>query len=198
MKRRGTLTAITLCIIVTLFSQGNKNEFFGNLSQAMQRVETFSGDFIQEKEFRELEVKVTSKGTFTYSKNTGIRFDYTSPREMSMAADGKAVKITVDGKTTTYSLKAQNNALTEMARIMGECMQGKLYALNSQYNLLYKASDEEYLITILYKKESPENAFENIVLTFDSKNYALVKIEICERSGYVTTYLFSLQKMVYL
>ncbi|HKM31609.1 MAG: outer membrane lipoprotein carrier protein LolA [Bacteroidales bacterium] len=191
MRKYIYVTAIVLVIAGTGYAQNTKELFFNNLSQTTTGIEKLSGNFTQEKEFRSLDVRAVSKGLFTYVKNVEMRFDYTEPRIMSMLVDGTSLRVITEEKTTTYSLKSQKNALAEMSKIMRHCMEGHLHELNTEYALTYEAMEKEYLVTVRYLKEDPGNTFEKISLAFDHKNYALVEIVICERTGYVTTYRFS-------
>jgi uncharacterized protein YwgA len=81
--------------------------------------------------------------------------------------------------------------MAEMAQIMNICMKGFLKELGTNYELNYKLNEKGHCVTIKNAKKESENSFVSIDLCFDSSKYALKEVVVHERSGYVTTYVFS-------
>ena len=191
MKRILFILVIALAASLPGMSQGSEDLFYKELGRASSQIKSLSGSFIQTKEFSSLEVKVVSKGTFRYVRNREIRFDYTVPYQMSIVVDDLTVKITTREKTTTYPLKNQKNGMAEMARIMNYCMKGLLHELKAKYDLAYTSDGPYHRIMITNRKDDPGNTFDRITLKFTREHSALEEMVIHEKSGYVTTYVFS-------
>jgi len=191
MKIKLFILVMALTGSLPVRAQGSGEQFYKELARTSSEIETLSGSFTQTKEFRSPDVKVVSKGTFRYARNREIRFDYTVPYEMSIVVDDLTVKITTREKTNTYPLKDQRNAMAEMARIMNYCMKGLLHELKARYNLAYASEGPDHRVTVSHLKDDPTSAFDRIDLKFAREHFALEEMVISEKSGYVTTYVFS-------
>lgn len=166
-------------------------DFYGHLARVSSQIETLSGSFTQTKEIKSLDVKIVSTGTFRYAKNREIRFDYKTPRVMSIVVREKEVEIITEEKTTVYDFKGQKNAMAEMAQIMNVCMKGFLQELDNNYELDYILDHKGHCVSIRNAKKESENSFVRIDLCFDKSKYALKEVVVQEKSGYITTYVFS-------
>ncbi|MDD2288882.1 MAG: outer membrane lipoprotein carrier protein LolA [Bacteroidales bacterium] len=191
MKRILFILVIALAASLPGMSQGSEEQFYKELARTSSEIESMSGSFIQTKEFSSLEVKVVSKGTFRYLRSREIHFDYTVPYQMSIVVDDLTIKITTREKTTTYPLKDQKNAMAEMARIMNYCMKGLLHQLKASYDLAYTSDGPYHRVAVTKQKDDPGNTFDRIDLKFAREHLALEEMVIYEKSGYVTTYVFS-------
>lgn len=191
MKIKLFILVMALTGSLPVRAQGSGEQFYKELARTSSEIETLSGSFTQTKEFRSPDVKVVSKGTFRYARNREIRFDYTVPYEMSIVVDDLTVKITTREKTNTYPLKDQRNAMAEMARIMNYCMKGLLHELKAGYDLTYTGDGAYHRVLVKNQKDDPGNAFDRIDLKFAREHFALEEMVISEKSGYVTTYVFS-------
>ncbi len=191
MKIKLFVLVIALTCSLTGRAQGSEEQFYKELALKSLEIETLSGSFTQTKEFRSLDVKVVSKGTFRYARNREMHFDYTVPYEMGIVVNDLTVKITSRGKTNTYPLRDQRNAMVEMALIMNYCMKGLLHELKARYNLAYASEGPDHRVTVSHLKDDPTSAFDRIDLKFAREHYALEEMVISEKSGYVTTYVFS-------
>lgn len=191
MKIKSLLIIVTLFCTCTAHAQTPEEQFYNRLVLVSNDIESVKGDFTQIKEFKALDVKVVSKGSFKYVRNDEIRFDYTEPRVMSIVVDGAIVKIIAGEKTTTYPLIGQRNAMAETAFIMDHCMKGHLHDLRTGYSLDYQDTGRYHKVTVRHRRNVPDNAFESIELLFDKDRYSLEEMAINERSGYVTTYTFT-------
>ncbi len=166
-------------------------DFYSQLAKISSQIETLSGSFTQTKEVVSLDVRIVSTGTFRYEKNQAIRFDYKTPRVMSIVVREKEVEIITDEKTTVYAFKGQKNAMAEMAQIMNICMKGFLKELGTNYEQTYMLDEKGHCVTIRNAKKESESSFVKIDLCFDKSTYALKEVLVQEKSGYITTYVFS-------
>ena len=191
MRKILLLLPVILFILPIGKTTAQDKDFYSQLASISSQIETLSGSFTQTKEIKSLDVKIVSTGTFRYEKNKEIRFDYETPRVMSIVVKEKEVEIITEEKTTVYAFKGQKNAMAEMAQIMNICMKGFLKELGTNYELNYKLNEKGHCVTIKNAKKESENSFVSIDLCFDSSKYALKEVVVHERSGYVTTYVFS-------
>jgi outer membrane lipoprotein-sorting protein len=191
MRKILLLLPVILFILPIGKTTAQDKDFYSQLASISSQIETLSGSFTQTKEVISLDVKIVSTGTFRYEKNEEIRFDYETPRVMSIVVKEKEVEIITEEKTTVYAFKGQKNAMAEMAQIMNICMKGFLKELGTNYELNYKLNEKGHCVTIKNAKKESENSFVSIDLCFDSSKYALKEVVVHERSGYVTTYVFS-------
>lgn len=191
MRKILLLLPVILFILPIGKTTAQDKDFYSQLASISSQIETLSGSFTQTKEVISLDVKIVSTGTFRYEKNKEIRFDYETPRVMSIVVKEKEVEIITEEKTTVYAFKGQKNAMAEMAQIMNICMKGFLKELGTNYELNYKLNEKGHCVTIKNAKKESENSFVSIDLCFDSSKYALKEVVVHERSGYVTTYVFS-------
>lgn len=191
MRKILLLLPVILFILPIGKTTAQDKDFYSQLASISSQIEMLSGSFTQTKEVISLDVKIVSTGTFRYEKNKEIRFDYETPRVMSIVVKEKEVEIITEEKTTVYAFKGQKNAMAEMAQIMNICMKGFLKELGTNYELNYKLNEKGHCVTIKNAKKESENSFVSIDLCFDSSKYALKEVVVHERSGYVTTYVFS-------
>ncbi len=191
MKKVLFLLPVILFIMPIGKTTAQDKDFYTQLAKISSQIETLSGSFTQIKEVRSLDVKIVSTGTFTYVRNRDIRFDYVTPRKMSIVVREKEVEIITEEKTTVYAFKGQRNIMAEMAQIMNLCMKGFLQELGDNYELNYILDDKGHCVSIRNANKKSENSFVRIDLCFDKSKYALEEVTVQERSGYITTYVFS-------
>ena len=191
MKKALFLLPVLLFVLPTDKTTAQDKDFYRQLAKISSGIETLSGSFTQIKEIRSLDVKIVSTGTFRYSRNRDIRFDYVTPRKMSIIVREKEVEIITEEKTTVYAFKGQKNAMAEMAQIMNTCMKGFLQELGNNYELSYVLNDQGHCVSIRNANKESENSFVTIDLCFDKSKYALKEVVVQEKSGYMTTYVFS-------
>ncbi|MFA5768867.1 MAG: outer membrane lipoprotein carrier protein LolA [Bacteroidales bacterium] len=191
MKKILLLLPVIIAVLPMGKTTAQDKDFYDQLAKVSSKIETLSGSFTQIKEVRSLDVKIVSTGTFRYAKNRDIRFDYVTPRKMSIVVKEKEVEIITEEKTTVYAFKGQKNAMAEMAQIMNICMKGFLHELGTNYELIYLLDDRGHCVTIRNAKTESENSFVTIDLCFGRSKYALKEVVVQEKSGYITTYVFS-------
>ena len=191
MKKISVLLLFFILMFPEFSLQAQEQQFYSQLAQVSSQIEMLSGSFTQTKEVQSLNVKIVSTGTFRYEKNRAIRFDYISPRKMSIVVYEKEVEIITEEKTTVYAFKGQQNAMAEMAQIMNLCMKGFLEELKKNYELSYSSREKGHCVTIRNPENKAGNSFVTIDLCFSNSKYALEEVTVQEKSGYITTYVFS-------
>ncbi len=76
--------------------------------------ERTSGTFVQRKTLADVEVTITSKGTFRFEKGKFFEWNTTDPLPSTFVATPTNYAMTVNGKTTSHRLK---NDVTSIAKI---------------------------------------------------------------------------------
>lgn len=186
--------AISLLLFFTslsfVYADSREDLFYSELSRRSSEVTTIKSSFTQTKHVKLLNTKVVSKGKFQYKKGVDTRFDYASPKVMSIIMTNSNLRISTPTKTTTYDF-AKQQSLAELAVIMEACVSGKLRELPSKYKVTYKLASDFHVITITNLKRGADNPYTMIELHFCLEDYSLRELILYERSEDTTFYSFN-------
>lgn len=186
--------AISLLLFFTslsfVYADSREELFYSELSRRSSEVTTLKSSFTQTKHVKLLNTKVVSKGKFQYKKGVDTRFDYASPKVMSIIMTNSNLKISTPTKTTTYDF-AKQRSLAELAVIMEACVSGKLRELPAKYKVIYKSAADFHVVTITNLKRSADNPYTMIELHFCLEDYSLRELILYERSEDTTFYSFN-------
>jgi len=186
--------AISLLLFFTslsfVYADSREDLFYSELSRRSSEVTTIKSSFTQTKHVKLLNTKVVSKGKFQYKKGVDTRFDYASPKVMSIIMTNSNLRISTPTKTTTYDF-AKQQSLAELAVIMEACVSGKLRELPSKYKVTYKLAPDFHVITIINLKRGADNPYTMIELHFSLEDYSLRELILYERSEDTTFYSFN-------
>jgi outer membrane lipoprotein-sorting protein len=186
--------AISLLLLFTslsfVYADSREDIFYSELSRRSSEVTTIKSSFTQTKHVKLLNTKVVSKGKFQYKKSVDIRFDYASPKVMSIIMTNSNLRISTPTKTTTYDF-AKQRSLAELAVIMEACVSGKLRELPAKYKVIYKLAPDFHVITITNLKRGADNPYTMIELHFCLEDYSLRELILYERSEDTTFYSFN-------
>lgn len=184
------ITVLFSLFLSLLYADSKEDVFYSELSRRSSEVITLKASFIQTKHVKLLDTKVVSKGKFQYNKGGDIRFDYASPKVMSIIMTNNSLKISTPTKTTTYDFSKQRS-LAELAVIMEACVGGKLKDLPAKYKVLYRMAADFHVVTITNLKRGADNPYTMIELHFCLKDYSLRELILYERSEDTTFYSFN-------
>ncbi|MDD3034191.1 MAG: outer membrane lipoprotein carrier protein LolA [Bacteroidales bacterium] len=173
-----------------VYADSREDLFYSELSRRSAEVSTLRASFIQTKHVKLLNTKVVSNGKFQYKKGIDIRFDYASPKVMSIIMTNINLRISTPTKTTTYDF-AKQRSLAELAVIMEACVSGKLKELPDKYKVIYKSSSNFHIVTITNLKRGADNPYTMIELHFCLEDYSLRELILYERSEDTTFYSFN-------
>ncbi|MFA5850698.1 MAG: outer membrane lipoprotein carrier protein LolA [Bacteroidales bacterium] len=163
--------------------------FFANLSKQSNDIISITSHFTQTKYLKVIDNKLVSEGTFYYQKRGKIRFDYASPKKMSIIMMPDKLQIVAGEKKTTYDLTTQK-PLAELAAVMEACISGKIRELPKNYFVEYKLEPDSHLIKIKQSKSTAKNPYTCIELRFNLSSYALEQLTLFEKSEDCTIYKF--------
>lgn len=179
-----------LIIFLLLFNTINEDLFFSKLSRQSNDIFSITSHFTQTKYLKLIDNKLISEGTFYYQKRGKIRFDYSTPKKMSIIIMPEKLQITAAEKKTTYDLSTQKS-LAELAVVMEVCISGKINDLPKGYKVEYKLENDFHLLKITPLKNSAKNPYSCIELHLNLSNYSLEKLTLYEKSEDYTTYNFT-------
>lgn len=177
-------------IFILLFNTINEDLFFSKLSRQSNDVVSITSHFTQTKYLKLIDNKLISEGTFYYQKRGKIRFDYASPKKMSIIMMPEKLQIIASEKKTTYDLTSQKS-LAELAVVMEACISGKIDELPDGYKVEYRLENNFHLIKITPLKSNAKNPYTCIELNLNLINYSLERLVLYEKSEDYTTYSFT-------
>ncbi len=173
-----------------ILESSSEEIFFANLSKQSNDILSITSHFTQTKYLKVIDSKLVSDGIFYYQKRGKIRFDYTSPKKMSIIMMPDKLHILAGEKRTTYDLITQKS-LAELAAVMEACISGKIRELPKNYFVEYKQEPDNHLIKIKQSKSTAKNPYTCIELRFNLNSYALEQLTLFEKSEDRTMYKFT-------
>ncbi len=186
---------ITLLLFFTILSTGfgvptAEDDFYSALALHSKGISTVTAEFIQSKHIKVIDETVVSKGAFYYKKAGNVRFDYTSPKVMSIVMNSDKMHIISSGKTTTLRLDNQKG-LSDLALVMEACIGGNINSIPKSYRVSYKLLPNRHNISIVPKSKELLGPYTKIELFLNEKDFSLDEMVLYEKSNDFTTYKFS-------
>lgn len=112
-KRRNVLLAAALAVAVVCAS--SPGEASGQDDASMP--ERAEGTFVQRKTLADVDVTITSKGTFKFEKGRSFEWRTVSPMPSTFVATPTNYSFTVNGKTTTRNLKSNVDKIAKIFEV---------------------------------------------------------------------------------
>ncbi|PKP42131.1 MAG: hypothetical protein CVT93_05565 [Bacteroidetes bacterium HGW-Bacteroidetes-10] len=175
---------------LTSFGPETEEQFFNDLAKQSREVATVSGTFIQTKHIKVLGEKVESGGTFFYKRSGNVRFDYSTPKTMSIIMTTSNIHILSRGKATTFSLESQKG-LSDLAGVMEACMGGNITSIPKTYKVTYELKQERHKLYIEPKNKNLISPYTRIELSLNKNNLSLEELILVEKTQDYTVYKFS-------
>ena len=176
-------------LLASSFSPDSGERFFSALASHSSKVKTVSGTFDQVKHINVLDQKVSSSGNFFFSKPGNVRFDYTSPKMMSIIMTSSNIHILSKSGSSTFSLEKQKG-LVDLAKVMEACMGGDISSIPDTYSVNYISNNDGHTLLIEPKIKTKSNPYKKIELKLSEEDYSLEELSLYERNDDVTTYIF--------
>ena len=171
------------------FSPDSGERFFTALARKSAEVKTVSGTFDQVKQIKVLNQYVKSSGQFYYSRPGNVRFDYLSPKEMTIIMTSSNIHIISAQNASTFSLEKQKG-LSDLAKVMEACMGGDFSSIPDTYSVSYLKGEQGHILVIEPKIKSKMNPYNRIELRLSESDYAIEELALYEKSEDITTYKF--------
>jgi outer membrane lipoprotein carrier protein len=167
-----------------------EEDFYSALAKRSKDISTVTADFVQSKHIKVVDETLVSKGSFYYKKSGNVRFDYTSPKVMSIVMNSVKLHILSSGKTTTFQLDNQKG-LSDLARVMEACIGGDINSIPKSYRVSYRLLPNRHNLIIVPKNKEILGPYSKIELFLNESDFSLEEMVLYEKSNDFTTYKFS-------
>lgn len=194
------IISLTLLTASLAYAQGSygtevtgeqKTALVANIEKAHKQLTTLSASFTQEKTSALLTDKVVQKGTLNYKSPKQLRWEYTSPKAMTVIfSNGKVLLKT--GSTTTTN---PNKMLNEMGTMLINTINGSFLKENPDFSTRYYKNKSGQIVTVLTPiNKKIQKYYKNIVITLNGSSHLAEKVVLNEANGDATTIIFTDKK----
>ena len=168
-----------------------KTALVNTIEKAHKQLTTLSASFTQEKTSALLTDKVVQKGSMNYKSPKQLRWEYTSPKAMTVIfSNGKVLLKT--GNTTTAN---PNKMLNEMGSMLINTINGSFLKENPDFSTRYYKNKSGQVVTVLTPiNKKIQKYYKNIVITLNGSTHLADKVVLNETNGDATTILFTDKK----
>ncbi len=165
-----------------------KNALVTAIDKAHRQLGTLSANFTQEKTSALFTDKVVQKGKLMYKSPKQLRWEYTSPKAMTVIfSNGKVTLVTDKGAAAN-----PNKMLSEMGNLIINTINGTFLKDNPDFSAKYykdKSGNVTAVLTPLSKRI--KTYYQNISITLNGSSHLADRVTLNEASGDVTTIIFS-------
>lgn len=200
MKRLVILLGLIIsCITIMAQSSGDveltgdsKTNMITSIQKAHKQLTTLSAQFTQEKTSTLVTEKIVQKGKFYFRAPKQLRWEYTSPKALSVIfSNGKVLLKTSNGTTGS-----PNKMLNEMGSLIINTINGSFLTDNANFKARYYKNSKTGKITVVL---TPINKrikayYSKMVITLDGKSLLAEKVVMQEISGDSTSITFTDKK----
>ena len=189
MKNRFFISLLLmLCFIsvdakLTPATDSQRREMSQKINAAASAMTTLDCNFVQVKQLKMLNDKMTSTGVMRYKKSGKLRWEYTSPYKYVFIINGSKVLIDTGKQRNVIDINT-NKMFEEIARIMMNSVTGKCLADNKEFAVKYFIDDKgNWVADLTPLIKQMKQMFSLIRLHFDVKQMVVTSVELHEKSG---------------
>ena len=163
------------------------------ISKAHQQVKTLSANFTQEKTSTLFTEKVVQKGVFCYQSPKQLRWEYKSPKALTLLFDDTKVTLLTD----KGAINNPNKMLNEMGKMIINTINGTNMSDNDNFAISYlkNSQDGSYIAVLIPMNKKIKANYSSIKVILNGKDYLAEKVILNESNGDVTTIIFSNKKV---
>ena len=199
MKKNVIFFSIIIAVC-TLHAQGNlgtevageqRSSLVNDIEKAHKQLTSLTANFTQEKASALFTEDVVQKGKMLYKSPKQLRWEYTSPKAMTVIFSGGKVMLKTDKGTATNP----NKMLSEMGNMIINTINGTFLKDNPDFNARYykdKSGSVTAVLTPVNKRI--KGYYKNITITLNGSSLLAEKVVLNEVNGDVTTISFSEKK----
>ena len=202
MKKYGIILLLLWLITGVGFAQNSKEvtvtggqltQLTLAISKAHQQVQTLSANFTQEKSSTLFTEKVIQKGVFCYQSPKQLRWEYKSPKALTLLFDDTKVTILTD----KGAVNNPNKMLNELGKMIINTINGTNMSDNSNFDISYakNTQDGNYIAILKPINKKIKANYNSIKVVLNGKDYLAEKVILNESNGDVTTITFSNKKI---
>ena len=163
------------------------------VSKAHQQLKTLSANFTQEKTSTLFTEKMVQKGIFCYQSPKQLRWEYKSPKPLTLLFDD--TKVTV--LTEKGAIDNPNKMLNELGKMIINTINGSNMNDNSNFTISFmkNGQDGSYTAVLTPTNKKIKANYSSIRIILNGKDYLAEKVILNESNGDVTTIVFSNKKV---
>ena len=194
------LSLIVLFLGAPLFAQeagstevtgDKKTALVNSMEKAHKQLTTLSANFTQVKTSTLFTEKVVQKGKLNYKAPNQLRWEYTSPKAMTVIfSNGKVLLKTEKGTTSN-----PNKMLGEMGNMIINTINGSFLKENSDFNTrYYKNKGGQYVVVLIPVNKRIKAYYKSISIKLSNNTFLADKVVLTETNGDATTITFADKK----
>lgn len=180
------LGGVFLLSSLTAWAQSDEAEIRQKIAAAAQAMTTMQCDFVQTKQLRMLNDKMTSEGRMYYSQKDKLRWEYVTPYQYTFIMNGDRVLLKNRERSDVIDVR-QNKLFREIARIMMSSVVGDCLSDDRTFKTMLTTANGEWTATLLPQRKDMKQMFQKIILHFDQRQATVSRVELVEKNGDQTT-----------
>ncbi len=195
----------TICLLLVfffsmpIFAQEAGTEVTGEkrtalvstIEKAHQQLTSLSATFTQEKTSALFTEKVVQKGKLQYKAPKQLRWEYTSPKTMTVIFSNGKVLL----KTDKGTIANPNRMLGEMGSMIINTINGSFLKESTDFKIRYFKNNSGQITAVLTPLNKKIKAYyKDITITLNSTTHLADKVVLNETNGDATTIIFSDKK----
>jgi len=170
----------------------SRKTLVSDIEKAHQQLKSLSAQFTQEKTSSLFTDKVIQKGKLYYKAPKQLRWEYTSPKAMSVIFSNGKVLL----KTDKGTVNNPNKMLTEMGSLIINTINGSFLKDNSDFKATYYKNSKtgKIIVKLVPINKRIKAYYSKMTIQLDAKSHLAEKVAMHEVNGDVTTIIFSERK----
>ena len=174
-----------LSIHTLVYGQKTEQEIIEKINSEAMNLASMQCEFVQTKKVVLLNDRMVSKGKMFYKQSNKLRWEYTTPYTYVFVLNGSKISF---GKNQQDVIDVnQSRVFKEIASIMMNSVVGKCLSDKKSFKTTIKVSNSEYIATLIPRTKEIKRLFNTIILHFDKQQSFVVRVELIEKNGDVTT-----------
>ena len=200
LMKKILLSLIVLFLSAPIFAQeagsseitgDKKTALVTSIEKAHKQLTTLSANFTQEKTSTLFTEKVVQKGKLSYKAPKQLRWEYTSPKAMTVIFSNGKVLLKTDKGTTNNP----NKMLGEMGNMIINTINGSFLKENSDFSTrYYKNKSGQYVVMLTPVNKRIKAYYKSISITLNNSTFLADKVVLTEVNGDATTIIFTDKK----
>lgn len=179
---RKFLVALFFCLSMMVASAQDQKAIIEKINQVCAEMKTMECDFVQTKHMKILNDKMVSEGKMSYQQPNALRWEYTTPYTYTFILNDNKILLKNNCRSDVIDVN-QNKMFKEIARIMMNSIVGKCLTDDKAFKTTIAETPAEWVATLLPQKKDMKQMWTKLILHFDRKQNAVVKVEMFEKSG---------------
>ena len=174
-----------LSIHTLVYGQKTEQEIIEKINSEAMNLASMQCEFVQTKKVVLLNDRMVSKGKMFYKQSNKLRWEYTTPYTYVFVLNGSKISL---GKNQKNVIDVnQSKVFKEIASIMMNSVVGKCLSDKKSFKTTIKVSNSEYIATLIPRTKEIKRLFNTIILHFDKQQSFVIRVELIEKNGDVTT-----------